>query len=179
MHRREEDGVTGGGTARGETRSSAQANCSAKSLAGNVVDSSVSSTSHAVQSWGVGEGEGVRGRGQGTFHPPCHKLHYHMVLRPEGTSHNHLSLFARVFSCSTRSLTTQRLCFALAVVWVRGTWSNSEEFRRKRTLSTSTVSMLTISPTVFVLRALLLSRRHCSGNSATQSQQTARPRAQS
>ncbi len=37
-------------------------------------------------------GEGVggrgRGRGQGTFHPPCHILHYHMVLCPEGTSHN-------------------------------------------------------------------------------------------
>ncbi len=28
------------------------------------------------------------GRGQGTFHPPCHILHYHMVLRPKGTSHN-------------------------------------------------------------------------------------------
>ncbi len=26
--------------------------------------------------------------GQGTFHPPCHILHYHMVLRPEGTSPN-------------------------------------------------------------------------------------------
>ncbi len=38
---------------------------------------------------GVGEGEGVDGgRGQGTFHPPCHVLHYYMVLRPEGTSHN-------------------------------------------------------------------------------------------
>ncbi len=32
-------------------------------------------------------GGGVwQGRGQGTFHPPCHVLHYHMVLRPEGTS---------------------------------------------------------------------------------------------
>ena len=30
-----------------------------------------------------GEGAG----GQGTFHPPCHVVHYHMVLRPEGTSH--------------------------------------------------------------------------------------------
>ncbi len=35
-----------------------------------------------------GRGRGLRGRGQGTFHPPCHILHYHMVLRPEGTSHN-------------------------------------------------------------------------------------------
>ncbi len=46
---------------------------------------------------GVGEGvwEGSRGergqggRGQGTFYPPCHILHYHMVLYPEGTSHNY------------------------------------------------------------------------------------------
>ncbi len=33
--------------------------------------------------WGWG-----RGRGQGTFHPPCHIVHYHMVLYPKGTSHN-------------------------------------------------------------------------------------------
>ncbi len=34
-------------------------------------------------------GSGVKGgRGQGTFHPPCHVLHYHMVLCPKGTSHN-------------------------------------------------------------------------------------------
>ncbi len=42
--------------------------------------------------WGLGgwgEGVGVRGRGQGTFHPTCHVLHYHMVLRPKGTSHNY------------------------------------------------------------------------------------------
>ncbi len=39
--------------------------------------------------WGLGvRGGGLRGRGQGTFHPPCCILHYHMVLRPEGTSHN-------------------------------------------------------------------------------------------
>ncbi len=35
--------------------------------------------------WGEGEGGWQRGRGlgrgQGTFHPPCHTLHYHMVLR--------------------------------------------------------------------------------------------------
>ncbi len=39
---------------------------------------------------GVGGAEGVGGRerGQGTFHPSCHILHYHMVLRPKGTSHN-------------------------------------------------------------------------------------------
>ena len=74
--------------------------------AGNVVNSSLSSlssTSHAVfrgvQPWGssqggsgrgggLGRGRGLRGRGQGTFHPPCHILHYHMVLHPKGTSHN-------------------------------------------------------------------------------------------
>ena len=39
----------------------------------------------------VGEEEG-RGLGEGEeqviFHPLCYILHYHMVLRPEGTSHN-------------------------------------------------------------------------------------------
>ncbi len=78
--------------------------------AGNVVNSSMfvnsslsslSSTSHAVHKRGFGQGgfrhgvgwgrgRGVRkGRRQGTFHPPCHILHYHIVLRPEGTSHNY------------------------------------------------------------------------------------------
>ncbi len=37
---------------------------------------------------GDGEGVGEGGGGQGTFHPTCHLLHYHMVLRPKGTSHN-------------------------------------------------------------------------------------------
>ncbi len=37
---------------------------------------------------GSGGGGSGGGRGQGTFHPPYHVLHYHMVLRPEGTSHN-------------------------------------------------------------------------------------------
>ncbi len=37
---------------------------------------------------GLGRGRGVGGGGQGTFHPPCHILHYHMVLCPEGSSHN-------------------------------------------------------------------------------------------
>ncbi len=36
---------------------------------------------------GVWQGEG-EGRGQGTFQSSCHVLHYHMVLRPKGTSHN-------------------------------------------------------------------------------------------
>ncbi len=36
---------------------------------------------------GWGRGLGRRG-GQGTFHPPCHILHCHIVFRPKGTSHN-------------------------------------------------------------------------------------------
>ncbi len=45
-----------------QTRSSAQGNCSAKSLAGNVVDSSLSSPSHAVHRGGLGVGvSGGRG----------------------------------------------------------------------------------------------------------------------
>ncbi len=89
------------------TRSSAQGNCSAKSLpAGDVVDSFLSSLSSkeggpgaggdlgsgvGVWGWGVGEVGGGWGRGQGTFQPLCHVLHYHMVLRPEGNSHNHVN----------------------------------------------------------------------------------------
>ncbi len=78
-----------------KTRSSAQGICSAKSLAGNVADSSLSSSlssiggsrgrgsrGRGVQGWGVGEGRGLREEGQGIFHPPCHTLHNHMVLRP-------------------------------------------------------------------------------------------------
>ncbi len=102
-----------------ETRSSAQGNCSAKSLAGNVIDSSLSSLSskgggsrgvwwgsgvwQGEGGWGLGEGRGWGGgggvggwgRGQGIFHPPCHVLHYHMVLRPEGTPHNNTTPFAK------------------------------------------------------------------------------------
>ncbi len=52
--------------------------------AGNVGDSSLSLSSPL----GAGGGMSGGGRGQGTFYPPCHILHYHMVLRPEGTSHN-------------------------------------------------------------------------------------------
>ena len=49
-----------------ETRSSAQGNCSAKSLAGNVVDSSLSSLCfpQGGSRWGEGVGEG-EGRGEG------------------------------------------------------------------------------------------------------------------
>ncbi len=43
--------------------------------------------------WGRG---GVRGRG--TFHSPCHiLLHYHMMLRPKGTSHNQPERLGRPF----------------------------------------------------------------------------------
>ncbi len=61
-------------------------------------------------SWG-GLGVGVRGRGQGTFQPPCHVLHYHMVLRPKGTSHNEgvreqkSHLFFNFFSSTDNSAT--------------------------------------------------------------------------
>ncbi len=37
---------------------------------------------------GGGGGGWGRGGGQETFYPPCPILHYHMVLRPKGTSHN-------------------------------------------------------------------------------------------
>ncbi len=43
----------------------------------------------AAKGWGGALG----GRGLGTFHPPCHVLHYHMVLRPKGTSHNNKLTF--------------------------------------------------------------------------------------
>ncbi len=75
------------------TRSSAQGNCSAKSFTGNAVNSSLSSLSSLggpVGAGGVQQGGGGwggrwgRGRGQGTFHPHCHVLHYHMVLRLKG-----------------------------------------------------------------------------------------------
>ena len=37
--------------------------------------------------------------GQGTFQSSCHILHYHMVLRPKGTSHNevHVETMILVF----------------------------------------------------------------------------------
>ena len=71
-----------------KTRSCAQGNCSAKSLA-----ASLSSTSHDVRrrggSSGGGEGgpAGDSGAGDISVQLP-YMLHYHMVLRPEGTSHN-------------------------------------------------------------------------------------------
>ncbi len=97
------------------TRSSAQGNCSAKSLAASVMSSILPYSSilpgppcpppvmlsllaggsghKGVQPWG-GQAAGgsshggVCPRGQGTFWSSCHILHYHMVLRPKGTSHN-------------------------------------------------------------------------------------------
>ena len=95
------------------TRSSAQGNCTAKSLVASVMSSiltlfinsslsSLSSNSHACHrkglmvggrgslAGGVQQGEGglAGGGGQGTFQSSYHILHYHMVLRPKGTSHN-------------------------------------------------------------------------------------------
>ncbi len=88
-------------------RSSAQGNCSAKSLAALVMLSILLCSSilpcppclppamlsmeggsglGGVWPWGVQVGGGGlgEGRGQGTFHPPCHILHYHMVLAQKG-----------------------------------------------------------------------------------------------
>ncbi len=80
-------------TSKQRTRNSAQGNCSAKSLAPGM--SSILPCPpcllHGRGVWrgrGIWQGEGGLGRGQGTFHPPCHILHDHMVLRPKGTSHN-------------------------------------------------------------------------------------------
>ncbi len=85
---------------------SRQLQCEVPCGIGNVVNSSLSSlssTSHAVQGGGVlatgavqagggrlGRVRGLGVRGQGTFPSTCHVLHYHMVLRPKGTSHNNL-----------------------------------------------------------------------------------------
>ncbi len=121
-------------------RSSAQGNCSAKSLAASVMSSILPCSSilpgppypppvmlslGRVWPWGSGHGgvwpagvpqggRGVpqggggshRGRGQGTFWSSCHILHYHVVLRPEGTSHNYKNTFqgktySNVFNCFT------------------------------------------------------------------------------
>ncbi len=90
---------------RDKTRSSAQGNCSAKSLAGNVINSSLfinsalssllvfhqsccmlstggSAVGGPPPAGGVwpGRGGSGRGRGQGTFQSSCHILHYHTVL---------------------------------------------------------------------------------------------------
>ena len=83
---------------------SRQLQCEVPCSVGHVVNSSLSSlssTSHALHrggglargvghggfGWGrgLGRGRGVKGRGQETFHPPCH-----MVLHPKGTSHNYM-----------------------------------------------------------------------------------------
>ena len=52
--------------------------------ASNVIDSSLSSL--CSLRGGLAGGGGLTGEGQGTFHPTCHMLHYHMVFRPKGTS---------------------------------------------------------------------------------------------
>ncbi len=49
----------------------------------------------------MGEGVGGGGLGEGhkTFYPPSHTLHYHMVLCPEGTSHNERFVAPRIGLC--------------------------------------------------------------------------------
>ncbi len=101
-----------------QIRSSAQGNCSAKSLAASVMSSILPCSSiHPCPACLLlvmlsiggypamgglplaggpmgergshrGRGGPIGGRGQGTFQSSCHVLHYHMVLRPKGTSHN-------------------------------------------------------------------------------------------
>ncbi len=71
--------------------------------------------------WGREQGEGGptgggvwlgrgphRGGGQGTFQFSCHTLHYLMVLRPEGTSHNKAGPFFRTCSPCVSSLAHKR-----------------------------------------------------------------------
>ncbi len=85
---------------RGKTRSSAQGNCSAKSLAGDVINSSLSSlsfTRHANTNPGGGSRQGGPGWGEGEGGPgggtgdisstlPCTALPHGSC--PKGTSHN-------------------------------------------------------------------------------------------
>ena len=87
---------------------SRQLQCEVLCGVGNVVNSSLSSLSSVGGGsrglggpgvggvWGQGVGEGVRG--QGIFHPPCHILHHHMVLLPEGTSHTKASRLRTVWN---------------------------------------------------------------------------------
>ncbi len=48
----------------------------------------------------MGERVGGGGGGQGTFHPTCHVLHCHVVLRPEVTSHKNSVAHADVDECA-------------------------------------------------------------------------------
>ncbi len=89
------------------TRSSAQGNRSAKSLAATVMWSilpyplilpyprcfppvMLSTGRGSCLQWRVPPGGPASGgwSGLGTFQSSCHTLHYHMVLHPKGTSHN-------------------------------------------------------------------------------------------
>ncbi len=47
--------------------------------------------------------------GQGTIHPPCQVLHYHMVLCPKGTSHNDLGYITRLHAELTTDVLEHRL----------------------------------------------------------------------
>ncbi len=91
-------------TATSSKQCSRQLQCEVPCCVGNVINSSLfinsslsslSSTSHAVQwgwwscLWQGVRGLGGRGAGDKSVQLP-YILHYHMVLRPEGTSHNNL-----------------------------------------------------------------------------------------
>ena len=87
-----------------EKQCSWQLQCEVPCSIGSVVNSSLfinsslsslSSTSYAVRRLGLAAGGvwlwgggSVCAGGQGTFWSSCHVLHYHMVLRPKGTSNN-------------------------------------------------------------------------------------------
>ncbi len=73
----------------GQTRSSAQGNCRAKSIAGNVVDSSLSSLSEGEEGSSQGGSRpGGGGGGRGNFiHPAVYCTATHGAC-PKGTSHN-------------------------------------------------------------------------------------------
>ncbi len=85
---------------------SRQLQCEVPCSVGNVLNSSLfinsslsslPSTSHTACCPGGGgstTGGSTTGGGvwpEGIFHSSCHTLHYHMVLRPKGTSHNQLT----------------------------------------------------------------------------------------
>ncbi len=60
---------------------------------------------------GSSRGRGLRegGEGEGTFHLPCHILHYHMVLRPKGTSHNNGFNGLKFVFCVQKCLRSQNV----------------------------------------------------------------------
>ncbi len=75
---------------------------------------------------------GVGGRGQGTFLSSCHILHYHMVLRPKGTSHKYPLVEVRVRSPLGRSCcqSNLRMCVFVWCVYMCVYWSVPQAFPR-------------------------------------------------